>query len=114
MSEKATGENYLAATFEGVPDVKAPSRTDWMKQAKDDHKTLTKAMSLLQYSSAELGEIIRKKDEFEEFGALMNSLLGMQESHSDLIGRLETLQTRLLVAIHQAYPDQARVEHITH
>ena len=36
-----------------------------------------------------------------------DSLIEMNESHSALIGRLETLQTRLLVAIHQAYPDIA-------
>ena len=114
MSEIATAQDYIALNFEGVPDVKAPSRADWMGQAKDDHKTLTKAMSLLQYSSAELSEIIRKGDGLEEFGALMDSLLEMQESHSALIGRLETLGTRLLIALHQAYPDASRIEHITH
>ena len=65
MSEIATAQDYIALNFEGVPDVKAPSRADWMGQAKDDHKTLTKAMSLLQYSSAELAEIIKEDGQFE-------------------------------------------------
>ncbi len=57
MTKTATGENYIAATFEGVPGVTAAPRADWMRHAKGDHKTFSKAMSLLQYSSEELSEI---------------------------------------------------------
>jgi hypothetical protein len=90
MSKTATAEDYIALTFEGVPDAEAPSRDDWMRRTKDDHRTLTKAMSTLRYSSAELAEIIRKEGQFEVFGALMDSLIEMNESHSALIGRLDS------------------------
>ena len=52
-----------------------------MRQAEADYKTLTKAMSLLPYSSAELAELIRQDGQFEVFGAFMDSLVEMNSSH---------------------------------
>ena len=107
MTKTATAQDYIAQTFEGAPDAKAPSRDDWMRRAKADHRTLTKAMSTLRYSSPAFAEIIKEDGQFEIWGAVLDSLIEMKELHSDLIGRLETLSTRLLIAIHQAYPDAA-------
>ena len=65
MSEKATAQDYIALSFEGVPEITAPSRADWMRRAKNDHRTLAKAMSTLRYFSAELAEIIKEDGQFE-------------------------------------------------
>jgi hypothetical protein len=106
-SDIATAEDLIALTFDPIPDAKAPSRDDWMRWAQDDHQTLTVAMATLRHSNTELAEIVGKQGQFETWGAMLDSLFEMEKAHGAVVEEIERIKTRLLIAIHQAYPDAA-------
>ena len=101
---KATAKDYIALTFEGVPDAEVPDRDKWMRTAEKDYSMLVEGIGSLRHSNTELAEIIGEDGQFEVWGGLLDSLIEMKRAHTELVSDLGTIQARILVAIHQAYP----------
>ncbi len=105
---KATVENYIEVTFDGVLDAEVPDRDGWMRTAEADYDRMVEGIDSLRYSNTELAKIIGEQGQSEVWGALLDSLLEMDRAHRELVDDLDTIQGRILAAFHQAYPQEAR------
>ena len=103
----ATAEDYLATTFEAVPDVELPKWDDWDKWARGEFPDIVLGCATLRFSNTELAEVVRKTGGVQGIAdKLLEALNGMEESHRGIADELATIQARLLVAMMQAYRDE--------
>jgi hypothetical protein len=109
-SDIATAEDLIALTFDPIPDAKAPTRDDWMRWAEDDHQTLTVAMSTLRFGNTHLAEILGKRGTPEVWAGMLDSLAEIEKAHRAIAEEVERIYLRVLVAMHQAFPDEALAE----
>ena len=110
----ATAEDYINASFEGVQGAGAPDRDEWMRTAEEDYNRVAEGIAILRHSSKELAKIVGESGQFEVWGALLDYLINMKQEHRGTADNLETITTRLLVAIHQAYPQEATGNLVVH
>ena len=103
----ATAQDYLAASFEAVPDVKLPKWDEWEEWGHREFPDVVLGVATLRFSNTELAEVVRKMGGVQGIaGELYEALNGMEESHRGVADYLKMIQARLLVAMTQAYRDE--------
>ncbi len=103
----ATPEDLLAMTFEPMPGVEIPSRKLWIEHAEHNHVSLALGLGTLRFSNTELAKIIRDYEDQDHLVKLYESLEEIEKFHECILKDLDIIKTRLLVAMHQAFPDEA-------
>ena len=104
IDKLATAEDYLAASFEAVPDLKLPTWDEWDEWARGEFPDIVLGCATLRFSNTELAEVVRKMGGVQGIaGELYEALNGMEESHRGVADYLKMIQARLLVAMTQAY-----------
>ncbi len=99
----ATAEDYLATTFEAVPDVKLPKWDDWEEWGHREFPDVVLGVATLRFSNTELAEVVRKMGGVQGIaGKLYEVLHDIEESHRGIADELAVIQARLLVAMTQA------------
>ncbi len=107
----ATAEDYLAATFEAVPDVKLPKWDDWEEWGHREFPDVVLGVATLRFSNTELAEVVRKMGGVQGIaGKLYEVLHDIEESHRGIADELAVIQARLLVAMTQAHRDEGLVQ----
>ncbi len=93
--------------FDAITNAEIPTWDDWEEQVQLEFPDIVLGCATLRFSNLELAEKVRDTGGIQQWGKLFETLHGIEQRHRAIVGHLEAINARLLVAMVQAGTDEA-------